>query len=99
MGYADPLANDDFPLMCTFPSVKDTAYRSKHPEKTSVQILACAEFGHFEEWAGHPSGRRGEMYEEYKRKWQERGMRVLMRYYPKLDGRVEFVDVSTPLSA
>ena len=32
-----PLAHEDFPVMITLPSEKDTAWRSEHPDRTTIQ--------------------------------------------------------------
>jgi len=52
----------------------------------------------FEKFKDMPSGDRGEEYEKLKEQWQEKCLQLLFRMYPQLKDRVEFVNVSTPLS-
>lgn len=101
----------EIPMMITFPSVKDRAY--KHKAKAgdkyeTAQILCLAEtewFGKIEEptsgtaalpaWK-HP--KRKVEYEDMKAKWTDRLRSALLSIYPQLEGKIELFDVSTPLT-
>jgi phytoene dehydrogenase-like protein len=86
------------PCFITFPSIKDTAWREKNPCKTSCQVLVMAHYDWFQDWANQPSGKRGQQYEALKEQWKQRCLEAVYRMYPLVKGKVNFVDVSTPLS-
>eukprot|EP00052_Salpingoeca_macrocollata_P016088 m.128974 g.128974 ORF g.128974 m.128974 type:complete len:672 (+) comp19917_c0_seq1:71-2086(+) len=96
--YFDAAETADLPVMMTFPSAKDQSYEQLHPDRTSCQMLAMAPYSWFERWRDTSSGNRGEEYEAFKRTWLQRCLCILYRFYPQLEGRVVFSDVSTPLS-
>jgi phytoene dehydrogenase-like protein len=85
-------------IMVTFPSIKDREGAKKHANKTTCQILCMAEHAWFEQYADRPTRKRGAEYKAVKREWGERLAALLLRFYPQLDGRIELLDVSTPLS-
>jgi phytoene dehydrogenase-like protein len=85
-------------IMVTFPSIKDREAAKKHANKTTCQILCMAEHAWFEQYADLPTRKRGAEYKAVKREWGERLVALLLRFYPQLDGRIELLDVSTPLS-
>lgn len=100
--FRQPLAHDDCPFMFTFPSVKNRMWHSsqpKHADMTTVQILALAEHQWFAKWQHEKTGMRGRAYEDLKEEWSKRALSVLYKYYPQFKGKLELVDVSTPLSA
>mmetsp|Transcript_45523 Transcript_45523/g.90184 ORF Transcript_45523/g.90184 Transcript_45523/m.90184 type:complete len:704 (+) Transcript_45523:51-2162(+) len=100
--FEEPLGHDDYPLMCTFPSVKNREWHSSQPshaDMTTVQILALAEHQWFATWQHEKSGNRGKAYEELKDEWLKRSTSVLYKYYPQFKGKMEFMDVSTPITA
>jgi all-trans-retinol 13,14-reductase len=85
-------------IMVTFPSIKDREGVDARPEKTTCQMLCTVDYQWFEKYAAQRSRRRGREYEERKREWGERLVGLLLRFYPQLEGHIELVNVSTPLS-
>jgi all-trans-retinol 13,14-reductase len=96
---ADPLnpAHDPM-IMVTFPSIKDGLGEEAHAGKTTCQVLCTVDYAWFEKFADHKNRRRGPEYEALKTQWGERLVALLLRFYPQLEGHIELVDVSTPLS-
>jgi all-trans-retinol 13,14-reductase len=95
----DPMNPEHDPmLMVTFPSIKSRKGGGTHGDKTTCQMLCMAEHDWFEKHAQLPTRKRGADYRALKREWGERFVKVLLRFYPQLEGRIELVDVSTPLS-
>lgn len=110
---ADPLGVPpmEIPMMFTFPSVKDRAYKrngSDEKARESAQILCLAKTEWFGElqvpkvgnidvpaWS-HPV--RDSNYELTKQKWIERLRSVFLSIYPQLEGKIELFDLSTPLT-
>jgi all-trans-retinol 13,14-reductase len=95
------LDNPDAPfpvVYISFPSAKDPDYLNRHPGTATVEIVAPAPYGWFEKWKGTTWGKRGEDYEAFKAQLGERLMRHLYDRLPQLEGRVDYYEVSTPLS-
>ena len=91
--------NAEFPVVyISFPSAKDPDYLNRHPGTATIEIVAPAPYEWFEKWAGSTWGKRGEDYDTFKRELGERLMRHLYDKLPQLEGRVDYYEVSTPLS-
>jgi all-trans-retinol 13,14-reductase len=88
-----------FPVVyISFPSAKDPHYPHRHPGTSTIEIVAPAPWEWFEKWSGTTWGRRGEDYDAFKARLGERLMRHLYDKLPQLEGRVDYYEVSTPLS-
>jgi len=88
-----------FPVVyVSFPSAKDPDYLNRHPGTATIEIVAPAPYEWFERWKGTTWGKRGEDYEAFKARLGERLMRHLYQKLPQLEGRVDYYEVSTPLS-
>jgi phytoene dehydrogenase-like protein len=85
-------------IMVTFPSIKGGQGAETHGDTTTCQILSTAEHAWFKQYANRSTRRRGDEYKEFKREWGERLVALMLRFYPQLEGKIELVDVSTPLS-
>jgi all-trans-retinol 13,14-reductase len=93
----DPGAS--FPVVyISFPSAKDPDYLNRHPGTATIEIVAPAPYEWFEKWKGTTWGKRGNGYEGFKAELGERLMRHLYDKLPQLEGRVDYYEVSTPLS-
>lgn len=88
-----------FPVVyISFPSAKDPDYENRHPGTATIEIVAPAPYKWFEEWQGSTWGKRGEDYNELKENFGERLMQHLYDKLPQLQGKVDYYEVSTPLS-
>ena len=85
-------------IMVTFPSIKERAQDEARAGKTTCQMLCTVDHRWFEKFAGQRSRRRGPEYRALKAQWGDRLVGLLLRFYPQLDGHIELVDISTPLS-
>jgi len=93
----DPQA--PFPVVyISFPSAKDPDYERRHPGTATIEIVAPAPFEWFSKWQGTGWGQRGDEYDEFKAQLGERLMQHLYEKLPQLKGRVDYYEVSTPLS-
>jgi len=91
--------NAEFPVVyISFPSAKDPDYLKRHPGTATIEIVAPAPYEWFEKWQDTTWGKRGEDYDAFKNELGERLMRHLYDKMPQLDGRVDYYEVSTPLS-
>jgi len=97
----DFLENKDAPfpvVYISFPSAKDPDYLNRHPGTATIEIVAPAPFKWFEQWKDSTWGKRGTEYEALKSEFGERLMNHLYDKLPQLKGKVDYYEVSTPLS-
>jgi all-trans-retinol 13,14-reductase len=88
-----------FPVVyISFPSAKDPDYLNRHPGTATIEIVAPAPYEWFAKWQGTTWGKRGDDYEQFKARLGERLLRHLYDKLPQLEGRVDYYEVSTPLS-
>lgn len=88
-----------FPIVyISFPSAKDPEYGNRHPGTATIEIVAPAPYEWFEEWHGATWGKRGDDYEAFKEALGERLLEHLYAKLPQLRGKVDYYEVSTPLS-
>ena len=94
---ADPTG--PFPVVyLSFPSAKDPDFERRHPGKATIEIVAPVPYETFAPWAGKTWGKRGADYEALKQTYGERLLEHLYDKLPQLRGRVDYWEVSTPLS-
>ena len=88
-----------FPVVyLSFPSAKDPDYENRHPGTSTIEIVAPAPYEWFEKWNDETWGKRGDDYEALKAGFGERLMDVLYDKVPQARGKVDYYEVSTPLS-
>ena len=93
----DPQA--PFPVVyISFPSAKDPDYERRHPGTATIEIVAPAPFEWFAKWQGTTWGKRGDDYDAFKAQLGKRLMQHLYEKLPHLEGKVDYYEVSTPLS-
>ena len=93
----DPEA--DFPVVyISFPSAKDPDYENRHPGTSTIEIVAPAPYEWFEKWRDATWGKRGDDYEAFKGELGKRLMAYVYEKLPQLRGKVDYYEVSTPLS-
>ena len=95
------LANPDapFPIVyISFPSAKDPDYENRHPGTSTIEIVAPAPYEWFARWRDETWGQRGDDYEALKQQLGDRLMEILYDKVPQARGKVDYYEVSTPLS-
>lgn len=91
--------NEPFPVVyISFPSAKDPNYLERHPGTATIEIVAPAPYQWFEKWRDKTWGKRGDDYDAFKAELGERLMNHLYDKLPGLRGKVDYYEVSTPLS-
>jgi all-trans-retinol 13,14-reductase len=94
---ADPAA--PFPVVyISFPAAKDPEYLVRHPGTATIEIVAPAPYEQFEQWKGSTWGKRGGDYESLKAELSERLLHHLYDKLPQLAGKIDYHELSTPLS-
>ena len=88
-----------FPVVyISFPSAKDPDYLNRHPGTATIEIVAPAPYKWFEQWQGSTWGKRGDDYDALKDELGERLMDHLYDKLPQLKGKVDYYEVSTPMT-
>ena len=91
--------NSDLPVAyISFPSAKDPDWAKTHPGKSTAEIVIIVPFEWFSKWENTAWKKRGEDYEQLKQNVAKQMLETLYRVEPQLQGKVDYFDVSTPLS-
>ncbi|MGA2742238.1 MAG: NAD(P)/FAD-dependent oxidoreductase [Bryobacteraceae bacterium] len=94
---ADP--EQPFPgLFISFPSAKDPEFAQRYPGRATIEVVALASYGWFERWADTRWKRRGADYDALKTRLAERLRAELERNVPAVRGKIDYCELSTPLS-
>lgn len=82
----------------TFASAKDPTWKENFPNKSTIEMYAFSDYGHFSEHADSRWMKRGEAYEQRKSEIEARMLKDLYKMVPSVEGAVRYVEVSTPLT-
>ena len=85
-------------LYISFPSAKDPDFERRHPGRCTVEVVTLFPYHWFERWQETKLKRRGESYEAFKFELADRLQRELELHVPALAGKVDYAELSTPLS-
>jgi all-trans-retinol 13,14-reductase len=85
-------------LYISFPSAKDPDFGRRHPGRCTVEVVTLVPYNWFERWQETGLKRRGEDYETFKRQLAARLQSELERHVPTLAGKIDYAELSTPLS-
>lgn len=94
---ADP--ETAFPsVFISFPSAKDPDFERRHPGRATVEVVTFTPYGWFQPWQESNWRRRGLDYDAFKRQLSDRLQEELIRQVPVLAEKIDYVELSTPLS-
>ena len=82
----------------SFPSAKDPDFDRRHPGRATVEVIGVAPYDWFARWEGTPWKKRGADYDALKQRLTERLLGELIRQCPQVEGAIDHVELSTPLS-
>jgi len=85
-------------LYISFPSAKDPDFERRHPDRCTVEVVTLIPYNWFERWQETRLKRRGEEYEALKLELAARLQRELEYRVPALAGKIDYAELSTPLS-
>ncbi len=92
-------SSQPFPVVnVSFPSAKDPGWDKRYPNRATIEIVAPAKYEWFEQWKDETWGKRGEDYDALKADFSERLLEVLYEKLPQLRGKIDYYELSTPLS-
>lgn len=95
---AAPEANDIPLTYISFPSAKDPSFAERYPGRATIEIVAPGPHEWYADWADKAWGKRGEDYEAKKEAYAQRLLEKLYDKLPQLRGKVDYYELSTPLS-
>ena len=88
-----------FPFVfISFPSAKDPAFQDRYPGRATCEVITVAPYEWFSPWAGSRWKHRGTDYEDFKGRFAERLLEHLSIQVPQVRGKVDYHELSTPLS-
>ena len=94
---ADPRA--DFPAVyISFPSAKDPDFERRHPGRATIEVVTFMPYQRFQRWQESNWRRRGADYDAFKQELSRRLQEELVRQVPALAGKIDYAELSTPLS-
>ena len=85
-------------LFISFPSAKDPFFANRYPGRATIEVVAPAPFAWFAKWADTRWKHRGAEYEQLKARLTERVKSGLEKAVPQVQGRIDYCELSTPLS-
>lgn len=85
-------------MFISFPSAKDPDFIRRYPGRATIEVVTLAPYQWFEPWDGTRWKRRGADYEAFKQRLAERLRTELERHVPAVRGKIDYCELSTPLS-
>jgi all-trans-retinol 13,14-reductase len=82
----------------SFPSLKDPEWEDRYPGKSTIEMITLAPYEWFKQWEDERWKHRGEDYEAYKEELSQRLLKELYKQFPQLEGKIDYYELSTPLS-
>jgi all-trans-retinol 13,14-reductase len=95
------LRDESAPLPVTyisFPAAKDPEFTTRHPGRSTIEIITVAPWERFAKWDNTAWQKRGDEYDEYKQRLSERLLEQLYRFEPQTRSAIAHHELSTPLS-
>lgn len=83
----------------SFPSAKDPMSQELHPGRTTAEVIILVPFAWFDQWKMTDRHTRDVEYKQAKEMLAEKMLGELYRVAPQLKGKVDYFEVSSPLSA
>ena len=85
-------------LFLSFGSAKDPLWSKHSPGISTMEAITLAHYQWFTKWEERPWRSRGEDYEALKETYALRMLDKVYEQLPQLEGKVDFYELSTPLS-
>lgn len=85
-------------LYCSFPSLKDPEHNPGPEQRHTGEVVTFIPWKLFEPWQNSAWKKRGEEYEQFKQKLQDKLLQQFLRHMPALEPMIDYIELSTPLS-
>lgn len=86
-------------LYISFPSAKDPEFERHFPGRATIEACVPASYDSFTAWEHTRWMKRGDDYGRLKRELAARMQEKLEQHVPGVRGKIDYVELSTPLSA
>jgi all-trans-retinol 13,14-reductase len=96
--YAEGIKEEPPVVYISFPSAKDPDFENRHPGTSTIEVITLADYAPFVSWENEKWKNRGEEYAALKEKISKQLLEYLYKYVPQTQGKVDFYELSTPLS-
>lgn len=88
-----------FPVIYySFPAAKDPDWTNRYPNRSTIDIITLIPYEIFQSWEDEKWKKRGVDYDQLKEKFALRLLNDLYKQLPHLKGKVDYYELSTPLS-
>jgi phytoene dehydrogenase-like protein len=88
-----------FPLLfISSPSAKDLDFERRQPGRATLEVITPAPYDWFARWEETRWKRRGQDYDDFKNHLAERLREGLEQHVPAVRGKIDYAELSTPLS-
>ncbi|MGB5812464.1 MAG: NAD(P)/FAD-dependent oxidoreductase, partial [Polyangiales bacterium] len=94
---ADPSSEPPV-VYLSFPSAKDPDFSRRYPGRSTIEAITLAPYSWFKSWEDTSWKKRGEDYDAFKTKLQERLLETLYAQAPATRGKIDTCELSTPLT-
>lgn len=92
--------SEEFPVLyISFPSAKDPEFERHFPDRATIEAVVPVAYDSFTGWEHTRWMKRGDDYGRLKQELATRIQERLEWYVPAIRGKVDYVELSTPLSA
>lgn len=82
----------------SFPWAKDPSAEQTHPNRSTAEVVILVPYHWFEQWENTKWQDRGAEYTAIKEQLAQQMLEQLYRVAPQLEGKIDYYEVSTPLS-
>jgi phytoene dehydrogenase-like protein len=90
---------NDLPVVyISFPAAKDPDFENRFPDKCTIEIIALTSYSKFNPDENKKWKHRTEEYDDLKQTLSNELLECLYKYLPKTKGKVDYQELSTPLS-
>ena len=83
----------------SFPGAKDPDFQNRYPGRCTIEIITLVNYDKFKPWENEKWRHRGEIYEHLKETISNELLEYLYKYLPQLKGKIDYQELSTPLTA
>ena len=67
-------------------------------DKSNAVVISLINYDYFKKWENTKLNKRGEDYDEIKSILTEKILQVLYKYYPQIEGNIDYLNLATPLT-
>jgi len=85
-------------VFISFPSIKDPAYNTRHPNRQVAVVIGPSKFTHVQNHQHERVKHRGSNYTALKESYKESLLKVFLQEFPHLKDAIDFVDLGTAVT-